>query len=66
MSVDLQSSGIICIALHPGWVRTDMGGPSAPLDITTSCRYIVNTIFELKPEHNGCFLNYDGKSEIPW
>ena len=65
MSVDLKPDGIIVISLHPGWVKTDMGGSSAPLKVEESVSGIVNTVLALEEKHNGKFLQYDGK-ELPW
>ncbi|NKB59231.1 MAG: SDR family NAD(P)-dependent oxidoreductase [Alphaproteobacteria bacterium] len=61
----LKSRGIACVLFHPGWVRTDMGGPSAAIDITTSVRGMVNVIDRLTLEDSGRFINYDG-FDIPW
>ena len=61
----LRSRGVACVLFHPGWVRTDMGGPTAAIDTKTSVRGMFNVIDRLKPADNGRFINYDG-SEIPW
>jgi len=61
----LQSRGVACVLFHPGWVRTDMGGPTAAIDTKTSVRGMFNVIDRLKPEDNGRFINYDG-FDIPW
>lgn len=65
MKVDLKGTGICAVALHPGWVQTEMGGPKAPLQVPDACQRIVNTIVNLKEEHNGGFWDLDGK-KMPW
>ena len=62
---DLAPQGVTCIVLHPGWVRTDMGGPNGLIDAPESVRGMRHVIEGLKPQDNGGFFNYDG-SEIPW
>lgn len=61
MSVDLKSDKILCVSMHPGWVRTDLGGSHAPLDVETSCQQMLQTILALNETHNGTYLQYDGK-----
>jgi NAD(P)-dependent dehydrogenase (short-subunit alcohol dehydrogenase family) len=51
----------ICVALHPGWVRTDMGGGDADLDVADSARDLRRTLAALAPADNGAFLNHDGQ-----
>ena len=51
----------ICVALHPGWVRTDMGGSDADIDVATSAADMRRTLAALTPADNGCFLNHDGR-----
>jgi hypothetical protein len=53
------------VALSPGWVRTDMGGASAPLAPETSVADLRNVIAGLKQRDSGKFLSHDG-SPIPW
>jgi len=65
MSVDLLPSQILCVSLHPGWVRTDMGGSKAPLDVETATKKMVETIMTFEQKHNGGFYEYNGK-ELPW
>jgi NAD(P)-dependent dehydrogenase (short-subunit alcohol dehydrogenase family) len=55
----------VCVALHPGWVRTDMGGAGADLDVATSVADLRRTLAGLGPAHNGRFLNHDG-AELAW
>ena len=65
MAIDLAPKGIIAIPIHPGWVRTDMGGPSADIDVETSVTGMKKVIDELKPSDTGKFMVYDG-STLPW
>jgi NAD(P)-dependent dehydrogenase (short-subunit alcohol dehydrogenase family) len=65
MAWDPDAAGIITIALHPGWVRTDMGGANAHLSVTESAAGILKVIDGLKPEDNGKFYTWEGK-EYPW
>ncbi len=58
-SIALQGRAI-CIALHPGWVRTDMGGAGADLDAQTAVADMRRTLAGLKPSDNGGFFNHDG------
>ncbi|MDH5538829.1 MAG: SDR family oxidoreductase [Rhizobacter sp.] len=55
----------ICVALHPGWVQTDMGGAGADLTVERSAADLRRTIAALTAADSGAFLNHDG-SAIPW
>ena len=65
LSVDLKPQGITVISLHPGWVKTDMGGPNAPVSIDESIKGMMQVIYATDIRDTGRFLNYDGK-ELPW
>jgi len=65
MSIDLREDGIKCVALHPGWVKTDMGGPNAEITSRESVTSLFNIIRALKAEDSGRFIDIDG-SDIPW
>jgi NAD(P)-dependent dehydrogenase (short-subunit alcohol dehydrogenase family) len=64
--VSLASAGrLVCVALHPGWVRTEMGGAGADLSVAQSAADLRQVIAALTPADNGRFLDHDG-STIPW
>lgn len=65
MSIDLKDDGILVTCLHPGWVRTEMGGKDAPMDVDTSISSILHTLNTLSEKHTGCFVQHDGKI-LPW
>ena len=65
LSIDLKAYGITVVALHPGWVKTDMGGPNAPVSIDESVEGMIRVIDTTDIKDTGKFLNYDGK-ELPW
>ena len=62
---DLACNSISVVALHPGWVRTDMGGPKAPLDTTASAIGLKSVLDKVGPDDNGKFFDYTGV-QIPW
>ncbi|MDC1296434.1 SDR family oxidoreductase [Alphaproteobacteria bacterium] len=65
LSIDFKDENMIAVALHPGWVQTDMGGPNALIDTKTSVKGMVEVIDSLTLKNSGKFYNYDGSS-IPW
>ena len=65
LSIDLFDQDVSSIALHPGWVLTDMGGPHALIDVKTSVRGMISVINSITKSDSGKFFNYDG-SIIKW
>jgi NAD(P)-dependent dehydrogenase (short-subunit alcohol dehydrogenase family) len=65
VATDVKPQGIAVAVIHPGWVRTDMGGASADIDVSTSAAGIVAVIEKLSLATTGQFWNYDG-STIQW
>jgi NAD(P)-dependent dehydrogenase (short-subunit alcohol dehydrogenase family) len=55
----------ICVALHPGWVRTDMGGSGADLDAADAVSDMRRTLAGLQAADNGSYLNHDGQ-RLAW
>lgn len=60
-----REDGVRALALHPGWVRTDMGGAGADLDAATSIQGLRQVIAAPGLERSGHFFAYDGE-ELPW
>jgi len=65
MALDLARRGIVCLAFHPGWARTDMGGPQADVPVEKSVTGMRRLIAEAGPAQSGHFLQYDG-AELSW
>jgi NAD(P)-dependent dehydrogenase (short-subunit alcohol dehydrogenase family) len=53
------------LALSPGWVQTDMGGPGASLTVADSVTRMRRVLVAVGPEHRGAFINQDGQ-HLPW
>ncbi|MBV8147362.1 MAG: SDR family oxidoreductase [Gammaproteobacteria bacterium] len=64
-AIDLQSRGITCVVVNPGWVKTDMGGSNAKLTPEQSVSAMRRLIGKLTRADSGRFYNYDGR-EFPW
>ena len=65
LALEWQARGITVCVLHPGWVRTDMGGSKAALSTVDSASGLLHVIDALTPADTGRFLDYEGQ-EIPW
>lgn len=57
--------GAICVAFHPGWVRTDMGGAGAEIEVADSAAGIRATLASLTPADNASYVNFDG-ARLTW
>jgi NAD(P)-dependent dehydrogenase (short-subunit alcohol dehydrogenase family) len=62
---ELQNHGITVLLLHPGWVQTDMGGPTAPVTIEQSITGMRRVIDKATHAETGHFYDYTGR-QIPW
>ncbi len=62
---ELAPEGFICVVINPGWVRTDMGGPQAPLQPHESVGGMMKVIDKLAPADSGAFLDHRGERP-PW
>jgi len=65
MSIDLKPQGIACLLLHPGWVKTEMGGKNATLDVRDSVHGMRRVIEGFTLDRTGSFLRHNGEA-IPW
>uniref|UniRef100_M4ATQ8 Si:dkey-12e7.4 n=2 Tax=Xiphophorus maculatus TaxID=8083 RepID=M4ATQ8_XIPMA len=65
MALDLEPDGILCMMIHPGWVRTDMGGSEAPLSPEESIASVLTVIGGLTEKDHGSFLDFTGE-QLPW
>lgn len=59
------AEGFTVLSLHPGVVRTSMGGPSAPLDIPTSVRGLADVLERRHGSKTHVFVDYQDRT-IPW
>ena len=62
---ELKGRGITILLFHPGWVQTDMGGPSAPVSIEQSITGMRRIIDKATLAETGHFYDYTGK-QLPW
>ena len=65
LSVELRPLGLVTAALDPGWVKTRMGGPNAPLDPDDSVGAMRQVIERIGPDESGGYFNRSGE-RVPW
>ncbi|XP_064579216.1 C-signal-like [Zonotrichia leucophrys gambelii] len=67
-SLAYKEHGILCVALHPGWVQTDMGsavGQPPPVTVDDSVQGMLKVLSSLSEKDTGTFLDWEG-NVIPW
>lgn len=65
LAIDLRPQNIGVLILHPGWVKTEMGGENAPTAIEESIAGMVQVIANFSLVETGCFIDFRGK-HLPW
>ena len=65
LAADLRGLGIAVGIYHPGWVRTDMGGPQGDIDVDEAAAGLIRRFAALSLERTGCFESWDGQ-ELPY
>jgi NAD(P)-dependent dehydrogenase (short-subunit alcohol dehydrogenase family) len=65
LAVDLRPQGVTVVVVHPGWVRTDMGGGGASLSPAESANGLLALLDRLGMAETGRFFRWDG-TEHPW
>jgi len=64
-SLSINHSWLATIVVHPGWVKTRMGGEGAPTSVEDSCSGLWNVIEKIEIKDSGRFIDYHGR-ELPW
>ncbi|OXB76047.1 UNVERIFIED_CONTAM: hypothetical protein H355_000146 [Colinus virginianus] len=67
-SLGYREHGILCVALHPGWVKTDMGGTledKSRLTVDESVQGMLKVLSSLSEKDTGTFQNWEGKN-LAW
>lgn len=65
LSQDLKAKGVVVLVLHPGWVKTDMGGPGGNLTVTEAVEAQLDLIARANPAMSGRFFHSNGQ-DLPW
>ncbi len=65
LAQDLRADDILAVVVSPGWVKTDMGGPEAPLSVSESTAGLIALLDGLTPEQSGGFFDYRGE-RLAW
>ena len=65
MKKEAIEDNISFLILHPGWVKTRMGGEHAPVELTDSVQGMLDLINSHNIENSGRFVQYDGV-DLPW
>lgn len=65
LAIDLKQDGLLCVAVNPGWTRTDMGGPRAIHTTEQSVSSMLKSFSGYNDEHNGGLFERDG-TPIPF
>ncbi|MCG6981667.1 MAG: SDR family NAD(P)-dependent oxidoreductase [Deltaproteobacteria bacterium] len=64
-AIAYKKDGIAVVIIHPGWVKTDMGGPAAPMTVAESGKKIFQIIEMISPANTGEFISVTG-DRIPY
>jgi len=65
LAVELKPQKIGVYLMHPGWVRTDMGGPNGDISVEQSASGLAATLINFDMADSGQFWNYDGE-RLAW
>lgn len=60
-----KDKGVAVLSLHPGWVKTDMGGPNAAIDVATSVKGLADVVERAQKDRKDGFFDYKGDT-LPW
>ncbi len=66
MAAQTDYPDALMLPMHPGWVRTDMGGPNASIGTEESVTAMCKTIAGLTAKDKGQYLHYDGRAFSSW